>query len=60
MSMFIRSALVALALVAAPAAMAQTAAQEGWVDRSKPHGGYAPNSQEGNRAFWDYQGQQGD
>jgi hypothetical protein len=57
MSTIIRSAFVALILTSASAAMAQDSK---WVDKSQPHGGYAPNSQEGNRAFWDYQGQHGD
>jgi hypothetical protein len=28
-------------------------------DRSDPYGGYAPNSPEGVRAFWDYQSSHG-
>ena len=59
MSTIIRSALVALVLVSASAAMAQPARNYGWTDLSKPHGGYDPNSQEGNRAFWDYQSSHG-
>jgi hypothetical protein len=55
MNTFIRSALVALVLVGAPAAMAQSPYNPGWVDKSKPHGGFRPNSQAGNRAFCDYQ-----
>jgi len=31
----------------------------GWIDMSKPDGGYDPNSPEGNRVFWDYQGRHG-
>jgi hypothetical protein len=30
-----------------------------WTDRSDPYGGYSLNSQEGNRAFWDYQTRHG-
>jgi hypothetical protein len=30
-----------------------------WTDMSKPYGGYDPNSQEGNRAFWDYKARHG-
>ena len=26
-----------------------------WTDGTAHYGGYAPNSQEGDRAFWDYQ-----
>ena len=57
MSTLIRSALVVFVLTGASAAMAQDSE---WTDRSKPYGGHAPNSQEGARAFWDYQNQKGD
>jgi hypothetical protein len=30
-----------------------------WTDESDPYGGYSPNSPQGNRAFWDYQGRHG-
>jgi hypothetical protein len=59
MSTLIRSALIALVLTSASAAIAAPANDGGWTDMSKPYGGYAPNSQEGNRAFWDYQGRHG-
>jgi|EndMetStandDraft_4_1072995.scaffolds.fasta_scaffold1489615_1 hypothetical protein len=57
MSMLIRSALVALVLAGASSAMA--APDYNFRDTTKPYGGYNPNSPEGNRAFWDYQGQHG-
>ena len=61
MSTLVRSALIALVLATgATAAMAQPARNSEWTDMSKPHGGYNPNSQEGHRAFWDYQTRQGD
>jgi hypothetical protein len=59
MSIFIRSALIALVLVSAPAAMARPAHTSQFTDRSDPSGGYDPNSPQGNRAFWDYQSQHG-
>jgi hypothetical protein len=55
MSKFIRSVLVVASLVTgAAAAMAQTVP-----DQSDQYGGYHPNSQEGNRAFWDQQSREG-
>jgi hypothetical protein len=49
MSKFIRSVLVVAALVTgASAAMAETVP-----DQSGQYGGYHPNSQEGQRAFWE-------
>jgi len=49
MSKFIRSVLVVAALVTgASAAMAETVP-----DQSDQYGGYHPNSQEGQRAFWE-------
>jgi len=59
MSTLIRSALVALVLAGATSAMAASEHNYGWRDWSKPYGGYSPNSQEGARAFWDYQAQRG-
>jgi len=60
----IRSALIGAALLAATSsAMAHTVyspyhagtpANPDWTDMSEPYGGYDPNSQAGNRAFWDY------
>ena len=61
MSTLVRSALVALVVMSAStAAMARPAHNNGWTDSSDPYGGYAPNSPEGNRAFWDYIGRHGD
>jgi hypothetical protein len=57
MSTIIRSALVALVLTSASAAMAQPSRY--LPDQSKQTGGYSLNSQEGNRAFWDYQTRRG-
>lgn len=70
MTKLIQPAVVAAALLAgASSAMAQTAGHSHnaaevahnatWTDMSKPHGGYDPNSPEGNRAFWDYRARQG-
>jgi hypothetical protein len=51
MSKFIRSMLVAAAVLTGPAvAFAETVP-----DQSDQYGGYDPNSQEGNKAFWDQQ-----
>ena len=45
MSTLIRSVLVALVLTsAAGAATARPANNYGWVDKSEPNGGFAPNS----------------
>jgi len=55
MSKFIRFVLVVASLLTgATAAMAQTVP-----DQSDQYGGYHPNSQEGNRAFWDQQARHG-
>ena len=37
----------------------RASASNSWTDFSDPYSGYAPNSQEGNRAFWDYQARHG-
>ena len=57
MSTIIRSALVALVLTSASAglAVARPALDTQLTDRSDAYGGFAPNSQEGNRAFWESQ-----
>lgn len=53
MSTLIRTAFVAAALFASTSA---TMAAPYFVpDRSDEYHGYAPNSQEGNRAFWEEQ-----
>jgi hypothetical protein len=54
----IYSTLLAAALFAG--ASQAIARPTSWTDMSDPYGGHAPNSQEGNRAFWDYQGRHGD
>jgi hypothetical protein len=55
MSKFIRSALIVAALLTGTsAAMAQSVP-----DRSDQYGGYHPNSQEGNKAFWEQQSRGG-
>ncbi len=60
MSNIIRTGLVALiVLTGASAAMAAPARDSGFVDQSKPFGGYDPNSQQGARAWLDYQSQHG-
>ena len=64
MSTLVRPALMALVLASGvlassgSATMAQPARDPNWTDLSKPHGGYPPNSPQGNRAFWDYQNRQ--
>jgi hypothetical protein len=55
MSKLIRLALVALVLTGASEAMARNSHDPFWTDMSKPYGGYDPNSQEGARAYLDYQ-----
>jgi hypothetical protein len=59
MSKLIPLALIALMLTGASEAMARNRYDQSWTDMSKPCGGYACNSQEGQRAFWDYQAEQG-
>lgn len=55
MSKLIFSALLAAVLFTGTApAMARS-----FTDMSKPHGGFAPDSPEGQRAFWDYRARQG-
>jgi hypothetical protein len=57
MSTIIRSALIALVLTSASGAIARPATP--FVDQSSPTGGFSANSQEGVRAFWDYQARRG-
>ena len=59
MSKLIPLALIALVLTGTSQAMARNKYDPNWTDMSKPCGGYACNSQEGQRAFWDYQTTQG-
>jgi hypothetical protein len=59
MSKLIRLALVALVLTGASGAMARNSHDPYWTDMSKPNGGYAPDSQAGNRAFWNYMTEHG-
>jgi hypothetical protein len=59
MSTLLRSALIALVLTGTTAVVAAPAHNYGWRDWSKPYGGFDPNSQEGQRAYWDYQSQHG-
>ena len=64
MSTIIRSALVALVLTSASlatlsAASAAPVRDLQFSDNRDPFGGYNPNSQEGARAYWDYQSQHG-
>jgi hypothetical protein len=63
MTKLIQSALVAVAIVAgASAAMAQSydgaRAQRSGANED-PYAGHSPNSPQGNRAYWDYQGRHG-
>lgn len=53
MSKLLRTSIVALALVAG--ASSAMAAYDQVPDNNDQYGGYAPNSQEGARAFWDRQ-----
>jgi hypothetical protein len=46
--------LAAVLFAAASPSMART-----WTDLSDQYGGFSPNSQEGSRAFWDYQTRHG-
>lgn len=60
MSALIRSALVALVLVGgASAASARPVNGLAITDQSHPYGGHGADSQEGARAFWDYQTRRG-
>ena len=59
MSTLIRSALVALVLTSASAAMAAPSDNRTWTDRSQAYGGHDADSQEGARAFWEYQTRRG-
>jgi hypothetical protein len=68
MTKFIQSALaVAVLLTGALSSTANSvertrgagAAPSYWSDHSDPYGGFGPNTQEGNRAYWDYQGRHG-
>jgi hypothetical protein len=60
MTKFITALLIATVVVgAATGASARPARSITWIDQSQPYGGFDPNSPEGNRAFWDYQGRHG-
>jgi hypothetical protein len=56
MTKIFHTALLAVALLAVAS---PSMARSSWTDMSQPYGGYSPNSQEGNRAFWDYQARHG-
>jgi hypothetical protein len=60
MSKLIHLAALALVLTGASEAMARNRYDHYWVDKSKHCGGYSCNSQEGSRAFWDYEQEQGE
>jgi hypothetical protein len=53
MSTMIRLSLLALILSSATAATARPAYNSSLIDRSQSYGGFAPYSQEGQRAFWE-------
>jgi len=58
MSKFIRSMLVAAAVLSGPSAVLtgpSIAIAQAVPDQQDQYGGYDPNSQEGNKAFWDQQ-----
>lgn len=63
MTKFTRLALVATVLLTgATSAIAQTAGRAdraAAASKSDPYAGHNPNSPEGNRAYWDYQGRHG-
>jgi hypothetical protein len=59
MTKLITSIAVAMMLTGATAAMADNRADRYWTDQSKPCGGFSCNSQQGERAFWDQQQDQG-
>lgn len=55
MSKLILSAVVAtLLLTTASATMARPIRDPNFTDTTKPNGGYAPNSPEGVRSYWDW------
>lgn len=60
-SAFVLAILLAgtLSSVTDAAPRLRNSASNSWTDFSDPYGGYAPDSQEGNRAFWDYQTRHG-
>jgi hypothetical protein len=52
MSKLLRTSIVALALLAG-ASSAMAASDQPLPDNNDQYGGYPPNSQEGNREFWE-------
>jgi hypothetical protein len=58
MSKLISSALLAIALLGG--ASQTMASPASFTDMADRYGGHAPNSQQGQRAFWDNQARQGD
>ncbi len=59
MTTLLRSALVILAILSGASTTMAAPRDSAFVDQTDPHGGYAPNSPEGTRAFWDYQSRHG-
>lgn len=61
MTKLIQSALaVAVLLIVTLSSTANSAERTGhWTDLSDPYGGYGANTEEGNRAFWEYQARHG-
>lgn len=59
MSTLIRSAFVAAALLTSVSAAMAAPRVPTVPDQSDQYGGYAPNSQDGQRAFWDNQARHG-
>ena len=53
MSTLIRLTLLALVVSSASAATARPSFQPSLIDRSQAYGGFDPDSQEGQRVFWD-------
>ncbi len=59
MSKLISCIVMAMVLTGTTAAMANNKADPYWTDESKPCGGFSCDSQQGARAFWEYQQEQG-
>jgi hypothetical protein len=54
MSASIRWALTAFVLMSGASGVMAQSRERDFIDTTRPDGGYPPDSQRANRAFWDY------
>ena len=59
MTTLFRSAIVIVVFLSGASATMAAPRDSQFIDQSQPYGGFAPDSPEGTRAFWDYQSRRG-